>query len=85
MLESATIGTTTRKPLRVSTDGGAGPYIVAPISQLDQVVALLDANKVAYWVDEEAISIDGKPEIIFINLERGSDPAVIQGLLDSIS
>jgi hypothetical protein len=84
MREGAMNDTTTRKPLRVSTDGGAGPYIVVPVSQLDQVVALLDANKVSYWVDEEALSIDGKPEIIFVNLERGSDPAAIQRLLDSI-
>lgn len=78
------IDTTTRQPLQVSTDGGAGPYIVVPMAQLDKVGALLDANKVAYWVDEEALSLDGKPEITVINLGHRSDPAMIQRLLNSI-
>ena len=78
------IDTTTQKPLCVSTDGGAGPYIVVPVAQLDQVRTLLDVNKVSYWVDEEALSLDGKPEIIVINLARRSDPAMLQRLLDRI-
>jgi hypothetical protein len=79
------IDTKTDKPLSVSTDGGAGPYIVAPVAQLERVRILLDKNKVRYWVDEEAISLDGKPEIAVINLGQGSDPERIQDLLDSIS
>jgi len=78
------IDTTTCQPLYLSTDGGAGPYITVPESQLDKVKALLDANKVAYWVDEEAISLDGKPEVAIINLDHGSSPEVVQSLLDSI-
>ncbi len=78
------IDTTTCQHLYVSTDGGAGPYIMVPVSQLDKVKALLDANKVPYWVDEEAISLDGKPEVAIINLDHGSSPAVVQSLLDSI-
>ena len=78
------IDTTTRQPLHVSTDGNAGPYIVVPVSQLDKITTVLDANKVSYWVDEEAISLDGKPEIVVINLGRGSKPAWFQTLLDSI-
>lgn len=76
------IDTTTRQPLYVSTDGDAGPYIMVPAAQLDQVRALLDANKVPYWVDEEAISLDGKPEVAVINLGHGSNPATVQTLLD---
>jgi len=78
------IDTTTDKPLRVLQFGNARPYIVLPVLQLDKVTDLLDANKVSYWVDEEALSIDGKPEVIVINLGHGSDPAAIQRLLDSI-
>lgn len=78
------IDTTTCQPLYVSTDGDAGPYIMVPVAQLDKVRALLDANKVAYWVDEEAISLDGKPEVAVINLGHGSNPATVQSLLDSI-
>jgi hypothetical protein len=78
------IDTTTRQRLDVSTDGDAGPYIMVPVAQLDKVRALLERNKVPHWVDEEAISLDGKPEIAVINLGHGSNPAVVQSLLDSI-
>jgi hypothetical protein len=78
------IDTTTRQPLHVSTDGDAGPYIMVPVAQLDKVTALLEMNKVPHWVDEEAISLDGKPEIAVVNLGRGSNPAMVQSLLDGI-
>ena len=78
------IDTATRMPLSVSTDGDAGPYIMVPVGQLDKVILLLDANNVSYWVDEEAISLDGKPEVAVINLGHGSNPATVQSLLDSI-
>ncbi len=78
------IDTTTHEALNVSTDGDAGPYIVIPVAQLDKVKALLQANKVPYWVDEEVISLDGKPEVAVINLGNGSNPATVQSLLDSI-
>ncbi len=78
------IDATTQMPLCVSTDGGAGPYIIVPIGQLEKVIAILDSNKVPYWVDEEAISLDGKPEIVVVNLGQRSDPTMIQRLLDSI-
>ncbi len=75
---------TTDKPLYVSTDGNAGPYIMVPVEQLEPVKALLNVNNVSHWVDEEAISLDGKPEVAVINLGHGSDPRGIQNLLDSI-
>lgn len=78
------IDTTTDKPLYVSTDGDAGPYIMVPVAQLERVRALLDANQVPYWVDEEAISLDGNPEVAVINLGHGTDPKKVQNLLDSI-
>lgn len=78
------IDTSTRKPLFVSTDGDGGPYIMAPVEQLGEVTAVLDANQVRYWVDEEAISVDGKPEITVINLGSRTDPKKVQRLLDSI-
>lgn len=53
------IDTTTHQRLLVSTDGGAGPYIMVPVSQLEKVTAQLDAHRVSYWVDEEALSLDG--------------------------
>ena len=77
------IDSTTGDRIVVSTDGNAGPYIVAPEGRLEAVTDLLDSNSVRYWVDEEAISIDGKPEDAVINLGYGSDPAAIQSLLDN--
>jgi hypothetical protein len=78
------VDTRTRERLRVSTDGNAGPYIMVPVDQLDETRSLLDASNVGYWVDEQAISLDGKPEITVINLGRGGDVARIQRLLDSM-
>lgn len=78
------IDATTANPLNVSTDGDAGPYIMVPVAQLETVKALLNANKVPHWVDEEAISLDGKPEVAVINLGNGSNPRRVQNLLDSI-
>ena len=78
------IDTTTRSRLTVSTDGGAGPYILVPVAQLELVRALLDSNQVSYWLDDEVISLDGKPEIAVVNLGNRSDPTKVQQLLDSI-
>ena len=78
------IDTTTQKPLFVSTGRNAGPYIMMPVKQLDPVRTLLDANHIPYWVDEHAISLDGKPEITFVNFHRETHPDRVQQLLDSI-
>jgi hypothetical protein len=74
---------TTKKPLRVSTDGTAGPYIRVPVSQLDEVRRLLDSRRIDYWVEENAISLDGAPEVAVINLGRRGDAAAVQAVLDS--
>jgi len=76
------IDTSTAKPLSVSTEGDAGPYIMVPVSQIDKVSSLLNEQSVPYWVDPEAISVDGKPEITVVNLGAGADPASVQKLLD---
>ena len=51
------IDTTNRQRFQVSTDGGAEPYIMVPVAQLDKVRALLEAYQLPYWVDDEAISL----------------------------
>jgi len=79
------IRTRTSERLSVSTDGNAGPYIMLPVDQLDEIRSLLEANDVRYWVDEQAISLDGNPEIAVINLSRGTDPHQVQRLLDSVA
>ncbi|MDB5351648.1 MAG: hypothetical protein JWN86_2895 [Planctomycetota bacterium] len=72
----------THRPLLVSTDGGAGPYIMLPVDQLPHVQTLLDENRIRYWVDEDAISLNGKPAITVINLGRMGDAQSVQRLLD---
>jgi len=57
---------------------------MVPVAQLEKVKALLDTHDVPYWVDEEAISLDGRPEVAVINLGQGSNPVTVQGFLDSI-
>ena len=39
---------TIKKPLRVSTDGTAGPYIRVLVSQLDHIRQLLDRRGIRY-------------------------------------
>lgn len=76
------IDTTTNKPLTVLAGEDAGPYIMVPVQQLDAIRQLLDAHDVRYWVEEQAVSINGKPYVTVINLARQTDGAAIQRLLD---
>jgi hypothetical protein len=78
------IDTVKHRPIEVRTDGGVEPYIVLPETQREEVTALLDANHVSYWVDEEVLSMDGGPEIAFITLDDRTDPTMVQQLLDSV-
>jgi hypothetical protein len=77
------IDASTRKPLHVSIDGDAPPYIMVPVQQIDEVRSLLDANDVPYWVDEFAISLNGQPEVTVVNLRQGADAASVQDMLDN--
>ena len=76
------IDVTTGKPMRVSTDGGVGPFLDLPVSQLDEVCGLLDGGGVYYWVEEGFISIDDGPEMATIEFGRKGDATRLQALLD---
>jgi hypothetical protein len=76
--------TTTRRPLRVSTDGTAGPYLMVPVDQLDEVRSLLDRRGISYSLAENAISLDGAPYVAVINLGRSGDAQGVQSILDSV-
>jgi hypothetical protein len=76
--------TTTKKPLRVSTDSTVGPYIEVPVSQLDEVRRLLESRHINYSVDEHVISFNGAPGEAVIDLGRGGDAAAVQAILDSV-
>ncbi len=79
------IDVTTKKPLHVSNEYPPRPYIRLPFSQLNEVRRLFDSQKIDYWVDENAISVDGGPEMIYINFYRGIDVAAVQALLDGLN
>ena len=68
----------TEDRLRVSTDGVAGPYLMVPMAQLGQVREQLDQHAIRYWVDADAISLDGKPAIAVINFGRAGDATRIR-------
>ncbi len=72
----------TRRRLHVSTDGTAGPYIMVPVSQLVEVRRLLDSHQISYVVEEDAISLDGKPEVAVLDLGKDADVQRIQTILD---
>ena len=74
----------TKKPLHVSTDGTAGPYIMVPLDQLDEVRRLLDQHSIRYSVDKDAISLNDEPYVTVIDLGRGADAAAVQTILDSV-
>jgi hypothetical protein len=74
----------TKKPLRVSVDGTAGPYIMVCVSQLDELRRLLDSRHVGYWVEEDVISLNGAAEEAIVNLGHGADAAAVQAILDSV-
>ena len=73
---------TTKQPLHVSTNSAARPYIRLPVSQVNGVRQLLDEHGIAYSVDNYAISLDGAPEVTYIDLGRDGDAKRVQQLLD---
>jgi hypothetical protein len=72
----------TKQRLYVSRDGTAGPYITVPLDQLDEVRQLLSQHSIRYWVDEHAISMNGKPYVTVVDLGRGTDADAVQAILD---
>lgn len=78
------VNSSTRKPLTVTPAGDAGAYLIAPLQQLEAVQHLLDENKISYSVDEITISLDGEPEVIFIDFNSGTDVQAVQRILDRV-
>ncbi len=76
------IDQTTQKPFRIKSDEIAGPFLSLPLAQLKSVREVLDRHAIRYWVNSEAISLDGKPAKIVINFGRTGDAARIQAALD---
>ena len=77
------IDSETRARVVVHIEGTGGPYIMVPLDQVANIEDILRDNGVSFWVDSDAISLDGKPAISVINLGRGADVARVQDLLDA--
>ena len=73
--------TTTGKPLRVLTSAIA-PYLKLPYSQVDEVRHLLDAEGIYYDVSSSVISVNGGPQMAWINFGRKGIAEKIQSVLD---
>lgn len=78
------IDTATNKPLRVLTNGKAGPHLWLPFGRLDEIRRLLDARGIGYEVDEDVFSFNGGPEITVVHLGRSGDAVAVQAILDGV-
>jgi hypothetical protein len=79
------IDTFSGRSLRVSQDGGAGPYLILPHGHLAVVQELLRRAQISIWVDENAISMNGGPMQSVINFSKRADADQIQRILDQAS
>jgi hypothetical protein len=70
--------------LYVSTDGTAGPYIIVPVSLLDSVRRALSDGKISFTVDEDGVSLGGRPALSVLDLGHESDVARVQALLEGL-
>ena len=75
--------TTTQRPIRVSTDDTPGPYIMLPVELLEKVRRLLVEHNIPHWMDHYAVSVDGRPALTVIHLDRRVDSSRVQDLLDA--
>ena len=76
--------TSTGERLVISNEGGGGPLIELPESQVNAVKERLDRAGIPYSIDPIVISIEGEPPSAMINFSRYVDPARIQAALDEV-
>jgi hypothetical protein len=73
----------TQTPLKISTDGDAGPYLMVPLNQLHEVRRVLERNGIKHVIEDDAIQWDDKPVIAVIDFDYHADVAKIQEALDA--
>ncbi len=74
----------TKRRVQVYPAPEVGPWFIVRVSMIPEVQALLDKNKIRYELDDLIFTIDAKPPTRKINLARGTDPDVVQQLLDNV-
>ncbi len=76
------VDTFTHRPVRISNQGLSGPYITISEGQLGRVRSVLLTHGIDHWADHLAVSVDGGPAMVVVNLAKRSDVQHIQALLD---
>ena len=71
-------------PIKVRTDGDAGPYLLVPEQQVKEVGAVLKRHGIPSWTDLGAVSLDDAPAYATINFGRGVDVDYVQRVLDEV-
>lgn len=78
------IDVATKEPLRVLAYEGSRPYLWVSMEQLPHVQVLLDGNGFRYWPDGASYIFNDDPETTVLNFHYGTDPVLVQRLLDEI-
>lgn len=73
----------TEKPVRVLVDPETGPYIRLSRLAVDQVQQLLKDHGVSFWVDQYWFSVDNRPAVGYVFINKKTDPIQVQTLLDN--
>lgn len=74
----------TDKPLYVSTDGTAGPYIIVTPEQLAPVVEALRSGGISFQVDQDAVLLNGARALAVIDLGMEADVPRVQLILERV-
>ncbi len=74
-----------KTPIWVRAHDPEFPYVRVPYEQLEAVVDVLKRGQIRFEVNEETLSIDDGPEMIVVHIRRGTDPKLVQVLLDAAS
>ncbi len=74
----------TSRRVTLREGGTAGPYIIVSLEQLGSVESILMDHQIRYWLDESSLSVNGGPEVIFVNLGREHTTAEVQPFFDAV-
>jgi hypothetical protein len=73
----------THQPIHVNQDGDAGPYLMIPVQQIDEVSRVLRDHDVPFSIARDAVSLDGQEVIAVLDFGLDANAQAIQSILDS--
>jgi hypothetical protein len=74
----------TGERIKVSTNGGAGPYIIVSPADQQRVEDLLEAHCIPFVPVGDAGTSAGQPALCVLELGTGADVDRVQEVLDSV-